>query len=144
METYLEHANVTVPSIDAAIEFLLTIDPKFTVRRDETPPGSYRWAHVGTQKSYIALQEPQLDAGENQSRRPYKDHGCNHLAFVVADLDSCVTRLDAKEFKKSIPAKPHPYRKRAYYFDKSGFEWEMIQYLTENHEERNSYVDDDK
>jgi catechol 2,3-dioxygenase-like lactoylglutathione lyase family enzyme len=142
METYLEHANITVPSIDAAIDFLQTVDPSFVVRHDETPEGSYRWAHVGTQKSYLALQEPHLDAGENNPRRPYKDHGCNHLAFVVADLDACVARLDAKQYKKSIPAKPHAYRKRAYYFDASGFEWELIQYLTDNVEERNSYVHD--
>lgn len=144
MSAYLEHANVTVPSIDDAIEFLQTIDPSFVVRHDETPPGSYRWAHVGTQKSYIALQEPHPDAGESNSRRPYKDNGCNHLAFVVQDLDACIQRLEAKGYKKSIPAKPHVYRKRAYFFDKSGFEWEMVQYLTDKDEERNSYTTDSK
>lgn len=42
MSVYLEHANVTVPSIDDAILFLQTLDPNLVVRHDETPPGK-RW-----------------------------------------------------------------------------------------------------
>ena len=37
--TYLEHANITVPDIDAATEFLRVIDPDLTIRHDEKPPG---------------------------------------------------------------------------------------------------------
>ena len=66
MSAYLEHANVTVPSIDAAIEFLKLVDPDFIIRHDEAAEGTYRWAHVGTHQTYIALQEPHLDAGEQQ------------------------------------------------------------------------------
>jgi hypothetical protein len=54
--TYLEHANMTVPSIDAAVAFLRTVEPTFEVRHDETPKNSSRWCHIGTQSSYIALQ----------------------------------------------------------------------------------------
>ena len=142
MTTYLEHANVTVPSIDAAIEFLMTVDPSFAVRHDETPEGSYRWAHVGTDTTYIALQEPHLDAGESGVRRPYKDNGINHLAFCVQDLDACIERLDAAGYRRSIPVKPHPYRKRVYFFDSAGGEWELVQYLTDDFSKRNSYDDD--
>ena len=139
MTAYLEHANITVPSIDAAIEFLQAVEPNFVVRRDETPAGSYRWAHVGTQTTYIALQEPHLDAGESVPRRPYKDQGVNHLCFVVPNRDACVERLDAAGFKRSISTFDHPFRKRAYYFDRAGFEWELVEYLTDNLEERNKY-----
>lgn len=139
MSAYLEHANITVPSIDAAIEFLMLVEPKFIVRHDEATEGSYRWAHIGTQTTYIALQEPHLDAGENRLRRPYKDYGVNHLAFVVPDVDACATRLDAAGFQRSIGAKDHPARKRVYFYDKAGLEWELVQYLTEALEERNSY-----
>jgi hypothetical protein len=38
--TYLEHANVTVPSITEAIKFLLTIDPNFIIRQDQSPEGN--------------------------------------------------------------------------------------------------------
>lgn len=142
MSAYLEHANVTVPSIDAAIEFLKLVDPDFIIRHDEAAEGTYRWAHVGTHQTYIALQEPHLDAGEQQSRRPYKDYGVNHLAWVVPDVDACTARLDAAGFRRSIGTKVHPFRKRVYFFDRAGFEWELVQYLTEVVEERNSYDHD--
>lgn len=140
MSAYLEHANITVPSIDAAIEFLLLVDPTFFVRHDEKPEGSYRWAHVGNYTTYFALQEPHLDAGENRSRRPYKDYGVNHLALlVVPDVDACAARLDGAGFQRSIATKDHPARKRVYFYDRAGLEWELIQYLTDVMEERHAY-----
>ncbi|HYE76529.1 MAG TPA: VOC family protein, partial [bacterium] len=50
MPAYLEHANITVPDIDAAIAFLTTAFPEFQVRHDSGPrPGDeIRWVHVGT------------------------------------------------------------------------------------------------
>jgi len=139
MAAYLEHANITVPSIDAAIEFLLLVEPTFFVRHDEAVEGTYRWAHIGNHNTYIALQEPHLDAGENQTRRPYKDHGVNHLAFVVSDIDACAARLDGAGFRRSIGTKEHPFRKRLYFFDRAGLEWELVQYLTDNMADRHSY-----
>ena len=57
MTAYLEHANITVPDIDAAIAFLTTVEPTFRVRHDETPEGSYRWEHIcridSFQESYL-------------------------------------------------------------------------------------------
>ena len=81
MVAYLEHANITVPDIDAAIAFLKVVEPAFTVRHDASPAGSYRWAHIGTDQSYIALQEPHVDATPQQAHRPYKDYGVNHLGW---------------------------------------------------------------
>ncbi len=39
MTARLEHANITVPDIDAAIEFLLTLEPGFRVRHDSGAAG---------------------------------------------------------------------------------------------------------
>jgi catechol 2,3-dioxygenase-like lactoylglutathione lyase family enzyme len=139
MTAYIEHANITVPDIDAAIEFLQTIAPQIKVLHDETPEGSYRWAHVGIGPSYIALQEPHLGSGPTDNRRPYKDYGVNHIGWVVDDLDAVTGRLEANGYKKGIPGEGNPYRTRAYYFDSAGFEWEIVQYHTEAHEERFSY-----
>ncbi|MGK0469954.1 MAG: hypothetical protein ACJAR0_000416, partial [Candidatus Azotimanducaceae bacterium] len=33
----------------------------------------------------------------------------------------------------------HPYRERAYFYDGCGFEWEFVQYLSEQTSERNDY-----
>eukprot|EP00008_Paramoeba_atlantica_P013115 CAMPEP_0201476486 /NCGR_PEP_ID=MMETSP0151_2-20130828/1687_1 /ASSEMBLY_ACC=CAM_ASM_000257 /TAXON_ID=200890 /ORGANISM="Paramoeba atlantica, Strain 621/1 / CCAP 1560/9" /LENGTH=148 /DNA_ID=CAMNT_0047856865 /DNA_START=111 /DNA_END=557 /DNA_ORIENTATION=+ len=143
--TYIEHCNLTVPSIDEALKFLMLLDPNFTIRHDETPEGKYRWCHVGTNTHYLALQEPNVsppDSGESGKRRPYKDHGINHIGFVVQDLDAAVDRLVSAGYKKGIPAKDHPHRKRAYFYDHAGFEWEIVQYLTEKVEDRNAYDQD--
>jgi catechol 2,3-dioxygenase-like lactoylglutathione lyase family enzyme len=137
--TYLEHANITVPDIDAAIAFLKVVDSEIEVRHDETPSGSYRWAHVGIGNSYIALQEPHLDSNPTDNRRPYKDFGVNHIGWVVEDLDAVVERLEAHGYRKGIPGEDHAYRRREYYYDSAGFEWEFVEYLTEVHEERFSY-----
>jgi len=56
--TTLEHLNITVPDIDAALEFIRLAAPDFSVRRDELSERGYRWVHVGNEHSYFALQEP--------------------------------------------------------------------------------------
>ena len=111
MGTYLEHANITVPDIDAAIEFLRVIDPSVRVRHDEKPAGSYRWAHVAIGVNYIALQEPHVGSHPSDNHRPYKDHGVNHLGWVVEDLDKVVARLEEKGYRKGIPGEDHVHRR---------------------------------
>ena len=140
MMTYLEHANITVPDIDAAIIFLCLIDPSFEVRRDETPEGSYRWAHVGNDDFYIALQEPHIGSMPQAPRETYKNHGVNHLGWVVADFDAAVARLEAAGCRQGIPVTDHPHRKRAYYFDEAGLEWEIVEYTSDDPAQRNEYV----
>ena len=137
--TYLEHANITVPDIDAAIAFLKVVDPEIEVRHDENPPGSYRWVHIGIGSSYIALQEPHLDSNPTDNRRPYKDFGVNHIGWVVEDLDAVAQRLEAHGFRNGVSGEDNPYRRRKYYHDSAGFEWEFVEYLTAVHEERFSY-----
>lgn len=131
MTAFIEHINITVPDIDAAIAFLKIVEPQIEVRHDEVPKGSYRWAHVGVGNSYIALQEPHLDSEPTDKRRPYKDYGANHIGWVVDDLDAVTTRLDEQGYRKGIPGEENIYRRRAYYYDSAGFEWEFVEYLTE-------------
>jgi catechol 2,3-dioxygenase-like lactoylglutathione lyase family enzyme len=139
MVAYLEHVNITVPDIDAAIAFLRVIEPRLAVRHDETPEGSHRWAHIGVRDCYIALQEPHPGSDPKDNRRPYKDFGVNHVGWVVDDLDAVDDRLEANGYRKGIPGESSPYRRRAYYHDAAGFEWEIVSYLTDVPEERFSY-----
>jgi catechol 2,3-dioxygenase-like lactoylglutathione lyase family enzyme len=139
MTTYLEHANITVPDIDAAIAFLKVIEPVMEVRHDETPEGKYRWAHIGIGDYYIALQEPHIGSEPTDSRHPYKDYGVNHIGWVVDDLDPVIRRLEEAGYRPGIPGEKHPYRRRVYYFDSAGFEWELVQYFSDRFEERFSY-----
>lgn len=139
MQTYLEHANVTVPDVDAAIAFLLTIDPTMRVRRDETHENGRRWAHVGNDRAYIALQSAHPATAPEQPKEAYVNFGINHLAWVVADHDGVVQRLDAAGYRRGMEAEPHPHRKRAYYYDEAGMEWELLEYLSDDPAEFNDY-----
>ena len=138
MATYLEHANITVPDINAAIAFLKVIDPSFEVRRDEIGATGYRWAHIGSGTTYIALQAPHVGADPQLPLQTYKNFGINHLAWVVDDFDAVVQRLEESGYSKGIPVEPEKYRKRAYYYDFAGFEWEIVEYLSALPDERNS------
>lgn len=156
MTIYLEHANITVPNIDDTIEFLTLVEPDFYVRADQYEGDQQRrWVHVGNEHTYIALQEPsakeessakeELAESNNQPQMPHKTYqnfGANHLAFVVSDFDAVTQRLKERGYKQGLVVEPTPYRKRAYYFDKAGFEWEIVQYLSNKYDERNTYADE--
>ena len=57
MKSRLEHANLLVRDVDATIRFLQTAFPDFHVRREGKTWRGVRWVHVGTQDSYVALNE---------------------------------------------------------------------------------------
>ncbi|MHC5009366.1 MAG: VOC family protein [Planctomycetota bacterium] len=139
MAVYLEHANITVPDVDAAIAFLRTIDPALRVRHDETPPNSHRWVHIGTDDTYIALQAPHLDANPLALRQAYENYGVNHLGWVVDDFDAAIARLEKGGYRRGMEVEPHPHRRRAYYFDTADFEWEIVEYSSDDPAARNAY-----
>ena len=137
MQAYVEHANVTVSNIDDAIQFIQTAIPEFKVRhRGET---QYRWCHIGTDNSYIALQE--MVAREKTDRAPYLDVGINHIGLVVNNVDQVKQRLLSDGYQQNDIGEENPYRKRIYFYDRSGVEWEFIQYLTQDSTKKNSYED---
>ncbi|MHC4823245.1 MAG: VOC family protein [Planctomycetota bacterium] len=137
--TYLEHANLTVPDIDAGIAFLKVIDPDMRVLQDAVSEAGERWAHVAIGDSYIALQEPHVGETPGPRINSYVDIGVNHLAWVVEDLDTVVARLEEGGYRRGIPGEEHEARRRVYYYDHAGIEWEIVQYLTEDRGERFSY-----
>lgn len=140
MPAYVEHANLTVPDMDAAIRFLQTACPEFVVRHDTIHPVSgIRWVHVGTPESYLALQEPHKGRDPEDHRRPYDDIGVNHLGIVVDDLAAVEARLEAAGYERGMAGDPHPARKRNYWYDSAHFEWEFIEYLTADRDQRNDY-----
>ncbi len=139
MTARLEHANLTVPDIDAAIAFLQVLEPAFVVRHDSGRTGPYRWAHIGTKTSYIALEEPHEDNPAAAMSQRYADFGINHLGWVVKDVAATCARLDAAGYKQGFISEDHRFRIRKYYLDSAGFEWELVQYLTDDPQEQASY-----
>ena len=135
MSAHLEHANINVRSFDAAIRFLTTAFPEFKVRgrgvSNDAP-----WLHIGTDDSYLALNEV---GGAGPLAGEHGDGVLNHLGVVVEDADGVAARLRQAGYVESFPSPPHPYRKRIYFEDSDGLEWEFVEYLTDDPAKRNDY-----
>ncbi len=137
MTIRIEHANITVRDIDAAARFLQTAFPTFEVRR-EGKNDSNRWMHIGTQDTYIALN--QSSAEPEKAWVPYSGRpGVNHLGYEVDDADALRERMQAAGYKDSTVANNHPYRKRVYFHDPDGNDWEFVQYFSDDPAKRNDY-----
>jgi catechol 2,3-dioxygenase-like lactoylglutathione lyase family enzyme len=132
MPAYLEHANLNVVDLDGLVRFLCTAFPEFRVRYDSTGPDGARWVHVGTDDHYVALNE--------RARGDTHDRGFNHLAWVVDDIAALRERLIAEGFEESGVADRHPHRRRVYFHDPDGREWEFVQYLSVTPSERHDYA----
>jgi catechol 2,3-dioxygenase-like lactoylglutathione lyase family enzyme len=126
----LEHANLSVGSIDAMLRFLQAAFPECRLRGGGVQEG-VRWAHVGTDDSYIALTEV---------GRPAPEVGdLNHLGYVVDDVEALAQRLTAAGFREGFRSPPHPHRKRRYFHDPDDREWEFVEYLSDDPAQRNDY-----
>ena len=136
MSGRLEHANITVGDLDAALDFLLTALPDFRVRGEGVGPEGLRWVHVGSDASYIALNEAPPDSPDE---RPGHWSGVNHLGFEVDDAQAVRRRLLARGFREGFVPESHPHRRRIYFLDRDGNEWEFVEYFSDRPEERNDY-----
>ena len=132
---YLEHANITVRSLDEAVRFITTAFPHFKIRGQGTTNGR-RWSHVGTDTTYLAFSESPMPKSD---RSAHNDPGFNHLGFVVEDAEAVASALSQAGFRPGIHVDPHPHRKRVYFHDADDNEWEFVEYLSEQAEERNDY-----
>ena len=139
MTIRLEHANVCVRNIEPMIVFLKTAFPEFRVRGEGTSADGTRWVHLGTDDTYIALGQAKLDSARHW--RPYiGEPGVNHLAYEVDDVQTLSVRLKTAGYRESTPPNAHPYRRRAYFYDPEGNDWEFVQYLSQDLSERNDYA----
>ncbi|MFM2485271.1 VOC family protein [Celerinatantimonas yamalensis] len=136
--TILEHANITVRSIEQTLQFLAIVAPDFRLRhRGETP--QHHWVHVGNNQHYLALQEPRDQSRVNSKRIPYHQLGVNHWGLQVENLDEIETELIAAGYRRSMATPNETYRRRLYFFDHSGLEWELIEYFSQRFEQRYHY-----
>lgn len=138
--TRLEHFNITVPDIDAALEFLKIVAPDYQVRKDAQSSSGFRWVHIGNTQSYLALQEPNIDSCSTHTfHETYKNFGFNHIGLVVENLATIEDQLLEKGYNRGILTPTEMYRKRAYFFDAAGFEWELTEYLSDDFSEMYLY-----
>ncbi len=138
MAVRLEHSNITVHDIERMISFLKTAFPEFRVRGEGKSRDGSRWVHVGTDETYIALSPAKADAQRHWV--PYRgEPGVNHLAYEVDDAEALRARLSAAGYRESTPPNKHPHRKRVYFCDPEGNDWEFVQYFSQDPAERNDY-----
>ena len=139
MSTRLDHANLTVRDLDAAIRFLTTALPGFRVRGRGGDCAGWEWVHVGDDASYVAL----LAAGgaAAAAATPYDGRpGLNHLGFEVDDVAALRARMLAAGYRETTTPNAHPHRRRVYFADAEGNDWEFVEYLSRAPGERNDYT----
>jgi catechol 2,3-dioxygenase-like lactoylglutathione lyase family enzyme len=138
MSTRLEHANIVVRDIDAIVQFLSTAFPDFAIRRDGRREDGTRWVHIGTELTYLALST--ADAVPSEPWEPYSGKpGVNHLGFEVDDADALRERMRAAGYWDSTVPNAHPHRKRVYFIDPEGNDWEFVEYYSDDPRKRNDY-----
>lgn len=138
---YLEHVNLVVTDIDAALEFYRAAFPHWRVR--ETGHGEWygrprKWLHFGDDYQYLTLNDH--GEGENRDLTGYQP-GLAHFAYVTGNLDTLIDRLQAAGFSPAKDGAENPHRRNIYYLDPAGFEVEFVQYLSDLPAERNSSLD---
>jgi len=134
-----EHANLVVSDIEATLDFILTAIPHWSVRGQgnmEWHGKPRRWLHVGDDDYYVTLNDD--GEGENRDLTGHQP-GLAHLGFVVDDLDGIVARLQAKGHRIDIEGPEHPFRRNIYFLDPAGFQFEFVEYLSDDAGERNRY-----
>lgn len=139
MNARLEHANLCVRDVDDMLKFILSAFPEFQVRFDSGHDDPERWVHVGDDDCYVAMY--QASKAIAPMHQPYSGApGFNHLGFVVDDTDAVRARLLAAGYPESTLGNQHPARRRVYFYDAEGNDWEFVQYLTEDRRSRNDYL----
>jgi catechol 2,3-dioxygenase-like lactoylglutathione lyase family enzyme len=142
MATKLEHANLVVRELEPIIRFIQTALPEFKVRWEGKTDRGSRWIHLGTETTYVSLNEASLEAREPWV--PYAGKpGLNHLGYEVDDADSVRDRLLAAGYLDSTVPNRHPNRVRVYFHDPEGNDWEFVEYKSDDPSARNDYTQPD-
>ena len=137
-KVYLEHANITVTNLAQAVKFFQTAFPHFEIRGGGGE-GLERWLHLGDDETYIALNQGDKEPVNNHP--DYIQKGINHIGFVVSDVKGIADRLEAAGFHRDYPKQVQQYRIRDYFADGDGNQYEFVQYLSDDPDQRNSYLD---
>lgn len=141
----LEHVNFRVPSIARTQALLQAAFPDFRLRGSGYGPTFGYWAHIGNDDHYLAMSQREKPGEESsEAIPPYhydQPYRLLHIAYVVDDIEALMARLSTAGFEPDDTdnLNDHPHRRRVYYLDGNGIEFEFVQYLSDTNEERNDY-----
>jgi catechol 2,3-dioxygenase-like lactoylglutathione lyase family enzyme len=139
MSVRLDHANLNVADVDETARFLETAFPDFRIRAEGKKWNGDRWLHIGNDQVYLALTQARSAPAEKWV--PYgAKPGTNHLGFEVDDVAEVRRRLAAAGYRDTTVPNAHPYRRRVYFADREGNDWEFVQYLSDDPAQRNDYA----
>lgn len=141
MKIRLEHANMTVSDLDAAVRFVTTAFPEFRIRGGgKLFDGHRRWVHVGNDDTYLALVEADPDTTPAGSAYDGSIR-TNHLGYEVTDVEALRQRMLGAGYRESTTPNDHPARRRVYFLDGEGNDWEFVEYASDEPGRRNDYSD---
>lgn len=134
---YLEHINLVVSDIPAALKFYQAAFPHWRVRTSGNGDwhGKPRsWLHFGDDYHYLAFS----DNGEGENR-DLEGHqvGLAHFAYVTENLEALITRLGEAGYEPAKEGAEDAWRSNIYFIDPAGFEVEFVQYHSDLPEQRN-------
>lgn len=134
---HLEHLNLVVSDIPAALEFYQAAFPHWHVRdtgESEWHGKPRKWLHFGDDYQYLTFNDNGV--GDNRDLSGHQT-GLAHFAFVTDNIGALTGRLVAAGFTIDKPGADEPYRKNVYFIDPSGFEVEFVEYLSDIPQQRN-------
>lgn len=132
----LEHANLNVHDAQSIVRFICAAIPEFHIRGEGRDDRGRPWCHVGTDDHYLAL----TSVGASVDRTPYGTTvGLNHLGYEVDDLDALEARMARAGFHPNLRIDGHPARRRIYFHDPEGNDWEFVEYASTDPAKRNAY-----
>ena len=88
------------------------------------------------------IREPQSRHRRLEQLLEHPDLATNEVlqGNAVVQLKDCRTLMAEAGYKDSTVPNGHPHRKRVYFHDAEGNDWEFVQYLSEDPAERNDYA----
>ncbi len=135
---HLEHLNLVVKDISAALKFYKAAFPHWRIRsrgQAEWYGVERSWVHFGDDYQYLTFNDD--GSGENRDLSGHQP-GMAHFAYVTDNLQAVIDRLETAGFKVAKPGADNRFRKNVYFIDPDGFEMEFVEYLSDLPTERNS------
>ncbi|PUZ88494.1 lactoylglutathione lyase [Vibrio vulnificus] len=141
MKSYVEHTNMSVVDAQKTINFLTSAIPEWRVRGggklDNWFGRAIEWFHVGDEHSYIAIST----GGEGDAANwTTAFTGVKHIGIVVPNVDAVVERLALAGYALDHWGGDHPHRKSVYYLEDHGFQFEFVEYFSQENDLKNDYT----